>query len=74
MVECDIEVPETWPAGCEKEMSPREYFSEMSPIFCNTYVKMEDMSPSMREHVREEGLGEKLRQLLVRGMKAEKYF
>ncbi len=74
MVECDIEVPETWPAGCEKQMSPREYFSEMSPIFCNTYVKMEDMSPSMREHVREEGLSEKPRQLLVGGMKAEKIF
>ncbi len=50
MVECDVEVPESWPSGYEREMSPLEYFSEMSPIFCNTEVKMEDMSPSMRGH------------------------
>ncbi len=74
MVECDIEVPEFWPSGYEREMSPREYFSEMSLIFSNTKVKMEDMSPSMREHVLEEGLSEKPRRLLVGGMKAEKIF
>ena len=37
-VEVDIEVPSKWPKGKERECTPTEYFSEMSPIFCTTNI------------------------------------
>ena len=39
MVECDIEVPEQWGSEFDHmSASPRQYFEEMCPIFCNTDV------------------------------------
>lgn len=71
MVEVDIEVPEQW--GLEfahNAMSPREYFAEMCPIFCNTEVGFDDIGEHMQAHVWEYHLSEKPRRLLVGGTKA----
>ncbi len=72
MVECDIEVPEQWDAEFAERMtlSPREYFSEMCPLFSNTDVAFDDIGQHMQEHVRAYGLSEKPRRLLVGGTKA----
>ena len=56
-----------------RKCHPKSIFQKWAP-FSVILVKMENMSPSMSEQVREEGLCEKPRQLLVRGMKAEKIF
>lgn len=71
MVEVDIRVPEQWPSHFRHDtLSPREYFSEMSPLFCTTEVPMDIMGSHMQEHVRQFGLSEKPRKLLVGGMRA----
>ena len=53
MVEVDIEVPEKWKNGINKNCSPQEYFSEMSPIFCTSNVGFDDMGEHMQDHVRQ---------------------
>jgi hypothetical protein len=71
MVEVDIEVPEQW--GLEFEgtkSSPKEYFEEMCPIFCNTEVGFDDIGEHMQAHVWEHDLSDKPRRLLVGGTKA----
>ena len=72
MLEVDIEVPEKWSEGQERSLSPSEYFSEMSPIFCTNDITFEDIGPHMQEHVRKSKLSEKPRRLLVSGAKARK--
>ncbi len=71
MVEVDLGVPEKWGSEFQSELSPAEYFGEMSPIFCNTDIPMSDIGSHMQEHVKELGLSEKPRRLLVGGMKAK---
>ena len=61
-VEVDIVVPDHL----------QEYFSECSPIFCNTNVPFDKMGKHMQEHVKTFNLSEKPRRLLVGGMKASK--
>ena len=51
-VEVDIEVPSKWPKGKERECTPTEYFSEMSPFFCTTEIGFEVLGDHMQEHVR----------------------
>ena len=72
MVECDIEVPEQWDLEfSHMKMSPREYFEEMCPIFCNTEVGFDDIGEHMQAHVWEHQLSDKPRRLLVGGTKAK---
>ena len=74
MIEVDIEVPDVWPDHLKNvnSKSPREYFSEMSPIFCNTDIPFENIGEHMQAHVHANNLSQKSRRLLVGGMKAEK--
>ena len=72
MVEVDIEVPQKWEGTFQHKLSPYEYFKEMSPLFCNTEVKFEDIGEHMQNHIKSKGLSEHPRRLLVGGMKAEK--
>ena len=46
MVQCDLHVPVTL----------REYFAEMQPIFKNTNMSREHLSPLMREYVEEKDM------------------
>lgn len=71
MVECDLEVPDQWsPEFQHLSMSPRKYFQEMCPIFCNTEVGFDDIGQHMQAHVWEYQLSDKPRRLLVGGNKA----
>ncbi|KAK3108402.1 hypothetical protein FSP39_007266 [Pinctada imbricata] len=72
MVEVDIKVPEKWEGDFKHELSPWDYFKEMSPLFCNTEVKFEDIGEHMQAHIKNERLATHPRRLLVGGMKAEK--
>ena len=73
-IEVDIEVPDVWsdvvPNGTE--LGPYDYFKEMSPLFCNATVPFEKIGEHMQRYVKEAGLSEKPRRLLVGGMKAKK--
>ena len=71
-VEVDVSVPETWEGDFKQDISPYDYFSEMSPIFCTTEVKFEDIGAHMQNYIKTFGLSQKPRKLLVGGMKAEK--
>ena len=72
MLEVDIHVPNEWKPGYEKEVSPYEYFKEMSPIFCTTDINMNDIGEHMLDHVSSFNLPLGNRRLLVGGMKARK--
>ena len=48
------------------------YFEEMPPLFCNTEVKFQDMGAFMQQYVRDHGLSDKPRRLLLSGMRADK--
>ena len=65
MVEEDIEVPQKWEGEFQHKLSPYEYFKEMSPLFCNTDVKFEDIGEHMQEYIQKEGLSTHPRRLLV---------
>ena len=53
-------------------LSPFEYFSEFSPIFCTTEVPFECIGEHMQNFAKQNNLSQKPRTLLVWGMKAEK--
>ena len=72
MIECDIGVPKTWSKGFEKEISPYDYFSEMSPLFCTTDLDYNDLSKVMADHVQNSQMKFKTKRLLVGGMYAKK--
>ena len=71
-VEVDKEVPKVWPEGRERNLPPREYFSELPPLFGIVNVQMEDIGDHMREHVENAGLSKKTRKLLISTMSARK--
>ena len=71
LVECDIAVPDEWPRGKERDMSPKEYFSEMAPLFCTSDIPFEHFGSHMQEHVKKHGLPQKNRTLLVGGLSAK---
>lgn len=53
MVECDIRVPDTWPAHFNHStMTPYEYFSEMSPLFCTTDIPVDAIGHHMQNHAK----------------------
>lgn len=71
MVECDIRVPESWPSHFNHpSMTPYEYFSEMSPLFCTTDIPFDVIGSHMQNHVKRFNLCTKPRRLLVGGMRA----
>lgn len=74
MVECDLEVPTQWQGTTRPQtnLSPEEFFSEMSPLFCTAEIPFEKIGKHMQEHARSHGLSEKPRKLLVGGMKGKK--
>ena len=77
MVECDISVPTEWEGddnnvGFRHELSPKEYFSEMPPIFCTTDVPFEHFGAHMQNFVLENDLSKAPRRLLVGGLSATK--
>ena len=75
-LQVDIRVPEQWPPGKERDVSPQEYFSEMSPIFCNSEVHFNDWGETMQNYSlsRQAGQMTNSRKLLVGGMAADKIF
>ena len=79
-IQCDLNIPHQWPPSVQKRpdfkerfapYSPKEYFSEMSPIFCTTDVPLNVIGDHMREHAEAFGLSGKSRRLLIGGMKAK---
>lgn len=71
-VEVDISVPDKWPKGKEQSTSPKEYFSEMCPIFSTVNVGISDIGEHMRSFILEKDLSTKDRKMLISEMKAEK--
>ena len=55
-VECDIEVPEAL----------KEYFSEITPIFKNVDVCLDDIGEVMQEYAKERSIKDIPRRLLIR--------
>ena len=72
MVEVDISIPETWKPGKEKHLPPKEYFSEMAPIFSTCDVPFTAFGEHMKEHLLKQGMGSGSRRLLVGGLRAKK--
>ena len=74
MVEVDIAVTKKWGQGFKQpdNLTPYEYFSEMSPIFCTTDIPFEVIGEHMQNFARDSGMNTKPRRLLVGGMKARK--
>ena len=72
MVECDIEVPDEWDPEFRQQtnLSPKEYFAEMCPLFCNAEVSFDLIGEHMQTHAREQGLSEQPHRLLIGAMSA----
>lgn len=58
MVEVDISIPDHWPEGNDYISKPHEYFQEMVPIFCTTYIPFSAVGDHMQDYVRRNGLSE----------------
>ncbi len=71
-VEVDIEVPSAWEGQVQHPVTPREYFSEMSPLFCTVDIPFEAIGEHMQNHAVVQNLSQDARRLLVGGMKARK--
>ena len=69
----DIEVPKTWSSEFESKMPlpPREYFNEMSPLFCTTEIPFEKIDKPMQDYAKTFGFSEQARTLLLGGYKAK---
>ena len=76
LIEVDIKVPEEWPEGKAPAngMTPYEYFSEMSPIFCNADVPFTEWGPTMQHYSEQAGHSSDSRRLLIGGMSGKKIF
>ena len=72
-VQCDLRVPERWGKGFENfsNLTPYEYFKEMSPIFCTSKIPFESSGKHMQRYVEEMSMGQNPRVLLVGGMSAQ---
>ena len=74
-LEVSLEAPDTFEKSMIKHntsLSPFEYFSEFSPIFCTTEVPFKCIGEHMQNFAKQNNLSQKPRTLLVWGMKAEK--
>lgn len=70
MVECDIRVPDRWPAHfSHPTMTPFECFSEMSPPFCTSDIPFDVIGSHMEHHAKAFHLSTKPRRLLVGRMR-----
>ena len=74
----DIHVPDVWPSkevrpNFTKE-TPKEYYSEMSPIFCNGTVEYEQWGATMQNYADENEVDPMGRKLLLGGMSAQKIY
>ena len=56
MLECSLEVPNTWPLGKERDLSPYDYFAEMSPLFCTSEISHEDIGEFMTKFCQDSGI------------------
>lgn len=71
MVEVDIRVPDEWPSNFQHpNMTPQQYFEEMSHLFCTIERPYEVIGEHMQDHVEAFNLSKQCRRLLVGGMKA----
>jgi hypothetical protein len=68
LVEKDLGLPECW----DKEVSPKDFFEEMPPIFMTTLVPFEDFGEHMQDHVKQHKLPENPRKALVNGFRGAK--
>ena len=72
-VECDIQIPDAWPEGQERHLPPKEYFSEMAPVFCNVDVTFDNVGEHMQQYIIEtDGKPFPPGRTLVGGLRAEK--
>ncbi len=71
-LEVDIGVPKVWPKHFKQELSPYDYFSELSPIFCTTEVKFKDIGEEMQTYILDNNISTAPRICLVGGMRAKK--
>ena len=74
MIECDIQVPDSWEQVTFKpktDLTPGEYFEEMSPLFCTTEIDFQAIGLHMQQHIETFGLSKNPRTLLVGGMRGE---
>ena len=72
MVEVDIHVPEKWTPFFKDELSPYEYYREMSPLFCTSKIKYDDIGEHMKTFAERNNISFKHKRLLVGGLKARK--
>ncbi|CAG2210268.1 unnamed protein product [Mytilus edulis] len=72
MCQVDICVPEEWADEFkgQSDMTPHDYFAEMSPLFCNMEIPFDSFGQRIQEHVEKHNLSKKPRRLMVGGMKA----
>ena len=68
MVEVDIQVPDIWPNHMKHDLTPYEYFSEMSPLFCSSDIPFNSIGEHMQQHAHARHMSEKSRRLLVGGI------
>ena len=74
-LEVDIQIPDTWDEVNYKpntDLSPRDYFDEMAPIFCTSEISFESIGEHMTKHARKQNLSKAPRSLLVGGLRAKK--
>ena len=74
-LEVSLKVSDTWEESMFKpstNLTPYEYFAEMSPIFCTTDIPFDCIGEHMQDFVKLNNLRQKPRTLLVGGMSAEK--
>ena len=66
------EVPDEWDPEFRQQtnLSPKEFFAEMCPLFCNAEVSFDLIGEHMQTHAREQGLSEQPRRLLIGAMSA----
>ena len=73
MLQVDITTPEFWPYGKQKShLSPKEYFSEMCPLFSTVEVRMDEIGQHMKQHIKENQLSLNPRKLLISGLSGKK--
>lgn len=53
-----MKVQDEWEDSLPHEMSPREYFGEMCPLFASTEIEFKDIGAYMQEHVKRHQLSE----------------
>lgn len=71
MIECDLHVPDKWEGDFTHTLSPKQYYEEMSPLFCSSDIPFDIIGDHMQAYAKKKGLSEKPRRLLVGGMKAK---